>query len=330
MIVPPSPQPPPEPLVSVLVRSMDRPTLQRALDSIAAQDYPRIEIVVVAASGPAHRELPPFAGRVPLQQVRSPRPLARAEAANAAIDAASGQWLNLLDDDDAFLPNHVATLRHALAADPQALLAYARSLSLDERAGTRSEFGAKFKPWRQLDTGFFHSQSALFARALVDAGARFDPRFDILEDMDFFVQCAQRTAPLFVDRITSLSYRDAGTSGTGSSRDEARIAAAIARLRAKWARLEEGLRRSREFRLERMLWLLEQRQARAAQDELGTILAEAPDWPDALAAAALIAAVRGDTGGARSWLDRLGSRLPENDDVQARLPPLRELLRDRG
>jgi hypothetical protein len=32
------------PQVSVLVRNMDRPTPQRALDSIARQDDPRIEV----------------------------------------------------------------------------------------------------------------------------------------------------------------------------------------------------------------------------------------------------------------------------------------------
>src|SRR5262249_23837224 len=157
--------------------------------------------------GPAHRDLPDSVGTVPLRLVRPDRPLARADAANAALDAARGAWLNLLDDDDALLPTHVTTLRRALAAHAGALLAYGRSHAIDDVAGGRGVFGTKFRPWRQLDTGFLHSQAALFSRELVDAGVRFDPQFDILEDMDFFVQCAQHAAPLFVDAITSSSYR---------------------------------------------------------------------------------------------------------------------------
>ena len=39
------------PLVSVLIRSMDPDCLARTLDSVALQTYPRIEVVVVAATG---------------------------------------------------------------------------------------------------------------------------------------------------------------------------------------------------------------------------------------------------------------------------------------
>jgi hypothetical protein len=277
-------------LVSVLVRSMDRTTLARALDSIAAQDYPNIEVVVVAASGTTHRDLPQTCGPFPLRLVRPQNPLGRAEAANAALDAAHGEWLNLLDDDDAFLPDHISTLRTELTENVNSRLAYARSVSIVDSAGSRTEFGSAFKPWRQLDTGFFHSQAAMFARSLVTEGARFDPQFDILEDMDFFVQCAQRTTFKFVERITSISYRDAGTSGTGTQRDELRMKSAIARLRAKWSTLEQQLRCMPEFRLEKAMWLLDHDDIEAAGMELRSVLAEKPDWPDALAFSALLRA----------------------------------------
>ena len=101
------------PLVSILIRSMDRPTLQRALDSVAAQDYPNVEVVVVAAGG-SHRDLAERCGAFPLRLVRSARPLARAEAANVALEAARGDWFNFLDDDDELLPIHVSHLRAAL------------------------------------------------------------------------------------------------------------------------------------------------------------------------------------------------------------------------
>jgi glycosyltransferase involved in cell wall biosynthesis len=96
------------PLVSILVRSVDRPTLSRPLASIAAQDYPDIEVVVAAIA--AHRALPDRCGASPLRLVRAAHPLARADAANAALDAARGDWLDLLDDDGELMSPLVASL----------------------------------------------------------------------------------------------------------------------------------------------------------------------------------------------------------------------------
>ena len=248
-------QSPDKPLVSVVIRSMDRPSLKRALDSVAAQDYPSIEVIVVGACGPLHRDLPQTCGAFPLNLRRSDRPLPRAEAANAGLDAARGDWINLLDDDDVFLPDHVSSLMSILRGNPGAQLAYARSLSI-ERNGQQSEFGSPFKFWRQLDTGFFHSQAAMFARSLLDQGARFDPTFIILEDMDFFVQCAQLTRFVHLEKVTSMSYRDEGTSGTGTSRDEHAVNLAISQLRSKWSALEQRLRATPEFRLEQAQWCM--------------------------------------------------------------------------
>ena len=49
------------PLVSVIVRSMGRPELRLALESIARQDYPNVEVIVVDATGGSHPTLPAIA-----------------------------------------------------------------------------------------------------------------------------------------------------------------------------------------------------------------------------------------------------------------------------
>jgi len=315
-----------QPLVSVLVRSMDRPTLSRTLESIATQSYANVEVVVIAACGSRHRDLPATCGAFPLRLVRSEVQLRRAAAANAALDAARGEWLNLLDDDDVFLPEHIAMLQAALAPQPQAQLAYARSFAIDA-SGARVEVGTRFKRWRHLDTPFFHSQAALFSRKLIDAGVRFDARFDILEDMDFFVQCAQHTPFVFVERVTSISYRDDGESGTaGARRDTARIDAAAAQLRSKWAALERRLHAMPEFRLEKALWLLEHNDRQSAQAETRAILDERPDWTDAHALVALLAALSGDASGARQALLRAGDTEPQDPALRQHVANLRAWL----
>ena len=79
------------PRISVLIRSMDRPTLARALQSIAIQDAALdIEVVVVAACGSSHRALPERCGPHALRLVVQDERLSRADAANRALDSARG------------------------------------------------------------------------------------------------------------------------------------------------------------------------------------------------------------------------------------------------
>src|SRR5262245_17136508 len=132
------------PLVSILVRSMDRPTLRRALDSVAAQDYPAIEVVVVGASGASHAPPPSTIGQFPVRFVASKYPLPRAEAANAALEAARGEWLNFLDDDDELLPSHVSTLRAALDAERACRLAHSRSEDRTADGALAGYHGSRF------------------------------------------------------------------------------------------------------------------------------------------------------------------------------------------
>lgn len=225
-------------LVSVLVRSMDRPTLERALNSVAAQTWPNVEIVVVAACGHSHRALPSEHRGRPLRLVfgDEDRRLPRPEAANVALDAARGAWLNFLDDDDEFLPHHLETLMTATRPQGERVV-YSRTRVVDDQgrvlghcgfAGFHAQF---YYQSRSTTTG------TLFQRSLVSDGARFDPAFDLLEDHDFFVNLATRTPFRFVDEATNIWYADAGESGSGfghNQRPEV-IQPYLERLREKWA-----------------------------------------------------------------------------------------------
>ena len=68
------------PLVSLIVRSSARMSLQAALDSIGVQDYPQLEVIVVAASGRDHPAVPGWIGAHPLRLVKSDVRLSRPQA----------------------------------------------------------------------------------------------------------------------------------------------------------------------------------------------------------------------------------------------------------
>ncbi|MBS0591442.1 MAG: glycosyltransferase [Proteobacteria bacterium] len=226
------------PLVSILIRSMDRPTLDRALDSVAAQTWPNLEIIVVAACGAAHRTLPDVWKGRPLRLIfpQPDRRLPRPDAANAALDAAHGEWLNFLDDDDELLPQHVATLMAAPRAANVRVL-YARARVHDREGKTIGHVGFASFPVQLYYQNRSHPAATLFHRSLIADGARFDPDFPVYEDHDFFIQCATRCEFQFVDAVTCVWNAFVGESGVGhgSNTDEAQRQHFHAQLHRKWA-----------------------------------------------------------------------------------------------
>ncbi|MBS0558320.1 MAG: glycosyltransferase [Proteobacteria bacterium] len=224
-------------LVSILIRSMDRPTLARALRSAAEQTWPNLEIVVVAACGAAHRPLGnSFAGR-PLRLIypQPDRRLPRPDAANLALESAQGEWLNFLDDDDELLPEHIAALMSAPRVDERVI--YARSEVRDEAGKVTGHCGFEGFPIRFYYETLMTPNATAFHRSLVAEGARFDAQFPVYEDHDFFINCASRTRLKFVDAVTCVWNAHDGESGLGhgANRGIMRRAELSDALRRKWA-----------------------------------------------------------------------------------------------
>ena len=115
------------PLVSVIVRTRDRPALlAEALASLRAQTLRDFETIVVADGGerPPAELLAPAPGEGGLTLVHRAPPHGRARALNAGLDAARGRFVAYLDDDDLFLPDHLATLARFLAGSDAYRVAY--------------------------------------------------------------------------------------------------------------------------------------------------------------------------------------------------------------
>ncbi|HSQ81474.1 MAG TPA: glycosyltransferase [Casimicrobiaceae bacterium] len=231
-----------QPLVSVIVRSMARPTLGAALDSIGMQDHSSVDVVVVGASGPSHPDPPDRVGMHPVRLVRSERQASRPQAANIGLAAASGEWITFLDDDDILYPDHVSSLVGARGRAGAAQLIYSSALArLSD--GSTLPLGQPFALHQLYERNFIHLSMALFSRELVALGCRFDESLEILQDWDFFLQCAQHTRFHFEPRATFEWRADIGTAGTGAgaNRDDARFAAFRDRIYAKWAQRRDAL-----------------------------------------------------------------------------------------
>jgi glycosyltransferase involved in cell wall biosynthesis len=210
------------PLVSVLIRTMGRATLARAIAAAVAQSHRPLEIVVVNASG---KPLPalPATGDAALRVVEG-GPYDRPRAANAGLDHAKGDWLVFLDDDDAFAPNHVESLLAAIARSDGARVAYSASAVVEPDGRARMIIGAEFNRQHLFIGNYMQIGAVLFHRSLVEEGARFDERIGCYEDWDFVIQLAQLTHFVYTARPTNYWCAYAGESGAGlgaNKRDEA-------------------------------------------------------------------------------------------------------------
>ncbi len=214
------------PLVSVLVRSMDRDCLPQALASVALQTYSNIELVVVNAKGGMHRPLNFVPQTLPCRLLNAQTdkkgnagaPLGRPEAANMALQNAQGQLAIFLDDDDLFQPEHIAQLVSLLQDNPQAVGAYSGVRVDDQDGNTLREYNLPWSRQRLLAINFLPIHAVLFKMGAVKQnGISFKPALDVLEDWDFWLQLTQASSLVHSPNITAVYRQSLGKSELGSA-----------------------------------------------------------------------------------------------------------------
>jgi len=226
------------PLVSIIVRTVGRPELTEALASIAAQSHTNIETLIVDARGDGLPSLQLIAGQT---LVSTGAPLGRPKAANAGLDAVSGEFVMFLDDDDWLSASHVENLVHELQSSPTSIAVYSTTQRTTASGELLDEFFA-----RDFDIAFLRRDnfmpihSVLFRSQALAAGCRVDETLDIYEDWDFWLQVATLGSIYHIDKITAF-YRAGGDSETAVDTEQEKYDAKSTsgkwreKVLAKWA-----------------------------------------------------------------------------------------------
>lgn len=187
-----------EPRISVIVRTVNRPdTLRVALNSLVHQTFKGFEVVLVNDGGPdIDALLSEYLGCLHINYLRHEKPKGRTPALNAGLQAARGQWITYLDDDDLYYPWHFAVMHQAAEQMPDQKFFF----GLHNRVLIDADIGLnpiEFKPGPsipynrdQLLLGNFIPINTWFhARDLSDRG--FDESFDTLEDYEFLLHLSK-------------------------------------------------------------------------------------------------------------------------------------------
>lgn len=234
---------PEPPLVSIIIRTMDRPRLlKEALESVAGQTYRPIEAVIVNDGGADVADATsPFRETLTrVKCVQLERNLGRAAAANRGIAEACGLWIGFLDDDDLLESGAVEALV-AASTRSQARVVYGRVVRehyLED--GCRDPSRPDYLYGRPFDRNLLFFQNyipfigLLFHRSVLDACGPLDEGLLLNEDWDLLLRAAAVSQFLHVP-ILAAHYRCFGSATAAGGRfTQEEILAAEDMVRRRW------------------------------------------------------------------------------------------------
>ncbi|MEA3443701.1 MAG: glycosyltransferase, partial [Bacteroidota bacterium] len=218
------------PLISVIVRTMDRPELAEALDCLSKQTYPNLEVIVVDALGTNELDIGKRCRNFPLRVVTKNKQLQRAAAANTGLQAVKGEYFCFLDEDDLLFPEHIDKL-FGLLKNKKPPAAYSNIKRVNIKNELINIFNADFNFQELLWANFIPIHAMLYRTEPVKFNCLFDDRLEIYEDWDFLIQVGQLGDFTHLDELTGV-YRD--TNASGAQDDEEKTNKYKTLLYEKW------------------------------------------------------------------------------------------------
>lgn len=202
------------PVVSVIVPTRDRPHfLREALESIRALEGPEFDLEIVIGDNGNTPQNIALAEKYGALYVRAERGTGASVARNAAMYAATGQYIAFLDDDDRWFASHLREHLALLDRRPEIDAVIGQVVSADHLMRPISE------PWpasppgegdeliRKMLSGYFPQIGSVVVRAsaLEEVGV-FDEKLIGGEDLDWLLRFARRRK-LAVVQTQSVLFR---------------------------------------------------------------------------------------------------------------------------
>lgn len=196
--------------ISVIIPTLNRAmTLPRALDSVYAQTRLAEEVIVVDdGSVDGTREM--LAERYPACRYLHQQNQGVSSARNLGISQASGEWIALLDSDDAWKPEKLALQTQALAEHRHLRLCHTEEIWI--RNGIRVNAMHKHakgggRIFQQcLARCLISPSSVLLHRSLFEQYGLFDIGLPACEDYDLWLRLCAHEEVLFIEKALTIKH----------------------------------------------------------------------------------------------------------------------------
>jgi glycosyltransferase involved in cell wall biosynthesis len=202
--------------------------IRETLDSVLAQDYENLEIVVAddASTDGTQDILRQYAAQYPdkFVLVLNERNLGITGNSNAAFFACSGEFIALFAGDDLFLPGKLSAQVEEFVKDPDVALCY-HPVEVFDSATNRTLYITNQNPREDthnaleiiMRAGIPGASSVMVRRSACPPGG-FDVRLPSVTDWLFFIEVALRGKVVKVDRVLGR-YRKHGKGASDRALD---------------------------------------------------------------------------------------------------------------
>jgi glycosyltransferase involved in cell wall biosynthesis len=217
-----------------------------AIESVLAQTYPHLEIVVVDDGSEDNASS--IASRYPGVRCVREDNAGMAEARNVGIRATNGDFLVFLDADDRLLPEAVESGLRALEARPECAAAigtYCRTAHDGKPLATHEQPVVERDQYGQLmrDNWAGFPARALYRRSLFEHVRTFDPELDAAADFGFNLAVV-REFPVASHPTLVAEHREHGRNSSGDAGRMLKQTLAAMRQQRPHVKAEPELRRA--------------------------------------------------------------------------------------
>ena len=205
------------PLVSVIIRTVNRPlVLREALISLRNQTYKNLEVIVVEDGLPlSERYVARDFKDLNVRYFSTRKKVGRTKAGNLGLKMATGQYFNFLDDDDMLYADHFECLVRQSERHPEfkifnnfAFEAKTTTISKEPYVYRFEDLTTvhrkRFNLIRLTLHNFLPIQTVMFHREVFESLGGFDESLDVLEDWDLWIRFASKYEFYTVFKTCSL------------------------------------------------------------------------------------------------------------------------------
>jgi len=196
--------------VSVVIPTFDRESvLPRALDSVFAQTRPPAEVIVVD-DGSTDSTVRCLEVEYPQVELLTQENRGVSAARNRGIEAASEEWIALLDSDDEWTPTKLERQFDRLATHPENLVCHTDEIWIRHHRRVNpkrkhAKYGGRIFQYC-LPLCAMSPSSILVHRSVFDAVGLFDEEMPACEDYDLWLRICARYPVLYLDEALVVKY----------------------------------------------------------------------------------------------------------------------------